>query len=111
MRMRVNEAGEKRGVTEIDDFRAGGDGCAGADAGDFAAGDDHEAGRDNGIALAIEQPSCLQDVSFFGRFFALVPFQAPTTSGHRADCLEFWRACRTPLRIGERKRSRLYRVS
>ena len=77
MRMRVNEPREKRGVTEIDDLRAGGYGCAWANAGDFAAGDDHEAWRDNGIAFTIEEPSCLQDVSFFGRFLPLSHSRRP----------------------------------
>jgi hypothetical protein len=69
--VRVDEAGEKRGITEVNDFSAGGNACGGANAGDFAASDNNEARGNHGIALAIKETSRFQDVSFAGRLVIL----------------------------------------
>jgi len=39
----VNEAGQQRGVAQVDYFRPGRERCAGADGGDFFAGHHHQA--------------------------------------------------------------------
>ena len=54
--MSVDEAGQQCGVTEIDDFGAGGLRGVGSDGLNLAAGDD-DAGRDQTVRPAIELPA------------------------------------------------------
>src|SRR5271155_255092 len=59
----VDEAGEKRGVAEVDDFGAGGNGGALADADDLAVADDYNAGLGDGVAFAVKHARGFEDVS------------------------------------------------
>ncbi len=61
MDVRVDQAGEQRGVAEIDDLRAGGMVDGGADGGDAVALDQDLAGRDDCSGFDIEQTRGVQD--------------------------------------------------
>src|ERR1700730_17188753 len=60
--MRVDEAGEERGVSEVECFSASGNGSLSADAADFSVGDDNQAWSRHSVALAIEHPRRLQHI-------------------------------------------------
>jgi hypothetical protein len=72
VRVRVDEAGEQRGVAEIDDLSASGYGRAGTGGGDFIVGDDDEAGSRERIAFAVEHARGLEDDGFAGSLLRLL---------------------------------------
>ncbi len=77
MGVRVDEAGEERGVAEIDDFGAGRN-CGGATDGDyFAGGNDHDAWRNESVGLTIVETSGFQDKSFVRCFLPLSKDRRP----------------------------------
>ena len=53
MRVRVHQPWQQRGVAEVDDFGAGGNGRAAADRGDLVVRDDYNARRDDGGGFAV----------------------------------------------------------
>jgi hypothetical protein len=58
-------------VPEVDHFRSGGNGCVRADGDDVAVRNNHQAKGNQGIILAIEKSSRLQNTSFAGWFWPL----------------------------------------
>ncbi len=71
MRVGVDEAGKKRSLAQIDDFRARGDSCTWTDAADPPARYDDEPGSDQRVALAVEHRGGPQNISFRGRLLFL----------------------------------------
>jgi hypothetical protein len=57
----VDEAGEERGIAEIDYFGARGGGGAGSGRDDLSVGDHDDSRRDQGIALTVEKAGGFQD--------------------------------------------------
>ena len=64
--MRVDEAGSKRSVAQIDGFGAGGKCRVCADGGDLAVNHDDEAGGNHVIALTVEHVGGFEDVGLIG---------------------------------------------
>jgi len=71
MSVGVDEAGENRGIAQIDDLGSRGDGCAGANGNNACGGYDDEARRNQRVALAIEKSGRLEDIRFARRILSL----------------------------------------